>query len=198
MCIYNKHIVIKVIPHVGPQVRAENAQLLDEIERLKREMERRNEADKRHELIRRDSQRSEEARRKAEQDLRSLRDSRGKMLRGLNTQTEITLVQFKRDFENLKKQLQAKDEIIAVQERRIASLIEANCTLRSGLQELQSLPKPEDSDSDLEDGLQFQSSLNGKPAVANGLSGNLEQGGGLSVDLMHVISELGSGRFDQP
>lgn len=175
-------------------MRAENAHLLDELERLKRELEKRKEADKRHELIRRDSQRIEEARRKAEQELRSLRDSRGKILRGLNTQTEITLVQFKRDFENLKKQLEAKDEIIAVQERRITSLIEANCTLRSGLQELQSLAKHEDSDSDMDEDFQFQ---NGKPAVANGLSASLEQSGSLSADLMRVISQLDSGRFDQ-
>ena len=193
----SKHTVIKICPSFFcSQARAENAHLLDELERLKREIEKRNEADKRHEVIRRDSQRTEEARRKAEQELRSLRDSRGKILRGLNTQTEITLVQFKRDFENLKKQLQAKDEIIAVQERRIASLIEANCTLRSGLQELQSLAKHEDSDSDLDDDFHFQ---NGKPVVANGLSANLEQsgGGGLSADLMRVISQLDSGRFDQ-
>lgn len=178
-------------------MRAENAYLLDEIERLKRDLDKRNETEKRYELMRRDSLRTEEARRKAEQELRSLRDSRGKILRGLNTQTEITLVQFKRDFENLKRQLQAKDEIIAVQERRIASLIEANCTLRSGLQELQSLAKHEDSDSDLDDEFQFQ---NGKPTVTNGLSANLEQSepGSLSADLMHVISQLDSGRFDLP
>ena len=42
----------------------------------------------------------------------------------------------------------AKDEIISVQERKIVSLIEANSTLRSGLHDLITLPKTEESDSD--------------------------------------------------
>ena len=55
-----------------------------------------------------------------------------------------------------KKQLQSKDEIISIQERRIVSLIEANCTLRSGLQELRGLPKHRDSNSDLEEAKRMQ------------------------------------------
>lgn len=164
------------------------------LEKQRREVERESEK------TRKDSAKAEEARRKAEQDLKGLRDSRGKILRGLNTQTEIALVQFKRDFENLKRQLQAKDEIIAVQERKIASLVEANCTLRNGLQELHALPKHEDSDSDMEDDLHMhslqssQGSQNGKP-VTNGLSVS-QSTPTLNSDLMHVISQLDSGRFD--
>ena len=96
--------------------------------------------------------RTEEAKRKSEHELKNLKDNRGKILRGSNTQTEIALVQFRRDFEHLQKQLQAKKEIIHIQEKKIAGLVEANCTLRHRLKELNSLPKHgEDSDSDLEE-----------------------------------------------
>ena len=168
--------------------------------------------------------RAEDVRRNASQDLRNLKDNRGKLLRGLNTQTEITLVQFRRDFEHLKKQLQAKEEIIAVQEKKIGSLIEANCTLRSGLQELQTLPKQEDSDSDLEEEIQrriqetlatrMSGALNGHP-FTNSLSSVNSAGGGGEVanellpsgaggdpvsstsnELLRFISQLDSGKFD--
>ena len=167
------------------QLRAENALLLDEVERLKREVDRqRREVERENERVRR----AEEARRKAEQELKSIRDSRGKILRGLNTQTEITLVQFKRDFDNLKKQLKAKDDIIAVQERKVASLVEANCTLRNGLQVLQNLPKHEDSESDDADEEVVRRVSNGLPESQSTPT--------LSSDLMQMISKLDSGRFD--
>ncbi len=191
------------------QLIAENAYLIEEIDRLKAEMnDHRREIQQERDRMRRDVARAEETSRKAEQDLKILRDSRGKVLRGLNTQTEITLVQFRRDFENLKKQLQAKDEIIAMQERRMASLVESNCTLRSGLQELQALPKHEDSDSDELDEQEYQEQLRliqnpgaiggagraggGKGVVTNGVHGNPHE----SSDLLQVISQLDSGRFD--
>ena len=180
------------------QLRAENARLVDEVERLKRELEQqREEAERENERLRRDLTKVAETRKMVDHELKSLRDSRGKILRGLNTQTEIALVQFKRDFENLKKQLQSKDEIISIQERRIVSLIEANCTLRSGLQELQGLPKHEDSDSDLEEeAKRMQNSyLSGghKPLTnSHPSSPGVAQGS----ELKRVISQLDSGKFE--
>ena len=179
------------------QLTAENARLVDEVERLKRELEKqREEAEIENERLRRDLTKVAETRKMVDHELKSLRDSRGKILRGLNTQTEIALVQFKRDFENLKKQLQSKDENISIQERRIVSLIEANCTLRSGLQELQGLPKHEDSDSDLEEARRMQNSYlsGGHKPLTNGhpSSPGVAQGS----ELMRVISQLDSGKFE--
>ena len=156
----------------------------------------------------------EEAKRQSDHDLRHVKDSRGKVYRGLNTQTEIAMVQFKRDFENMKRQLQAKDEIISLQEKKIASLVEANCTLRSGLQELNALPRHNSSDSDLEDDIEMgASSLDfGSRGILNGhthaihsnssVVGPLpnynhhDEHSGVNPDLLRVISQLDSGRFD--
>lgn len=180
------------------QLRAENSRLVEEVEQLKRELEKqREEAERENERLRRDLGKVAETRKMVDHELKSLRDSRGKILRGLNTQTEIALVQFKRDFENLKKQLQSKDEIISIQERRIVSLIEANCTLRSGLQELQGLPKHEDSDSDLEEeAKRMQNSYlsGGHKPLTNGHPSS--PGVGQGSELMRVISQLDSGKFD--
>ncbi len=191
----------------SPQLRAENTYLIEEIDRLKAEMNnQRRDMLRERDQMRKEVARAEEVSKKSELDLKALRDGRGKVLRGLNTQTEITLVQIKRDFDNLKQQLQAKDEIIAMQERRISSLVEANCTLRGGLQELQALPKHEGSDSDEMDEEEFQEQLRtiqsagvgtdrgvgGRPLVTNGVHGNQS----VSSDLLQVISQLGSGRFD--
>lgn len=147
--------------------------------------------------------RLEEERRRSENELKILKDSRGKILRGLNTQTEIALIQFRRDFEHLRKQLQAKDEIITVQERRIASLIESNSTLRSGLQELNSIPKHDDSDSDDldEDVKARMAELEQSEKLVNGHSMSASTGPGrglatLNPELQHVISQLEGGRFD--
>ena len=181
-------------------LRAENSRFVEEVEQLKRELEnfsQREEAERENERLRRDLGKVAETRKMVDHELKSLRDSRGKILRGLNTQTEIALVQFKRDFENLKKQLQSKDEIISIQERRIVSLIEANCTLRSGLQELQGLPKHEDSDSDLEEeAKRMQNSYlsGGHKPLTNGHPSS--PGVGQGSELMRVISQLDSGKFD--
>ena len=154
----------------------------------------------------------EEAKRQSDHDLRHVKDSRGKVYRGLNTQTEIAMVQFKRDFENLKRQLQAKDEIISLQDKKIASLVEANCTLRSGLQELNALPR-HSSDSDMDDDLEIGGSsldfmsrgINGHTHAILGNSSvvgplpnysNHDDHSGVNPDLLHVISQLDSGRFD--
>lgn len=140
--------------------------------------------------------RAEEARRKSEHELKNLRDSRGKILRGLNTQTEIALVQFRRDFEHLQKQLQAKDEIIHIQEKKIASLVDANCTLRRGLKDLNSLPKHEDSDSDLEEEIRqsIQSLSNGNGHLPGVVGGSAS--GTLSAELQQAIAQLDSGKFE--
>lgn len=80
---------------------------------------------------------SEELRKKSEDSIRSLRENRGKVLRGLSTQTEIATAQLERDFEYLKKQIETKNELIKLQERKVKSLVEANCTLRNGLEQVQ-------------------------------------------------------------
>lgn len=174
-------------------MRDENTRLRDEIDILKRQLRKQQEDyDKEIEKLKR----AEEARRKSEHELKTLRDSRGKILRGLNTQTEIALVQFKRDFDHLQKQLHDKDEIIHAQERKITSLVESNCTLRHGLKELNSLPKHEDSDSDLEE--EIRQSIQ---ALSNG-NGHLPPGGAagsqlpLNAELQRVISQLEGGKFE--
>jgi predicted RNase H-like nuclease (RuvC/YqgF family) len=80
---------------------------------------------------------SEDLKKKSEANYRSLCENRGKVLRGLNTQTEIAKAQFQRDFEALKKQLETKDEIIQMQERKLKTLMDANCMLRNGLEQVQ-------------------------------------------------------------
>lgn len=142
--------------------------------------------------------RTEEAKRKSEHELKNLKDNRGKILRGLNTQTEIALVQFRRDFEHLQKQLQAKDEIIHIQEKKIAGLVEANCTLRHGLKDLNALPKHDDSDSDLEEEIRqsIQALSNGNGHLPPGIVGGSASGGPLSSELQKAIAQLDSGKFE--
>ena len=155
----------------------------------------------------------EESKRQSDHDLQHVKESRGKVFRGLNTQTEIAMVQFKRDFDSMKRQLNAKDEIISMQEKKISSLVEANCTLRTGFQELNSLPRQTSSDSDMDDDIQIigdygsRSILNGHthsihsnstmsvplPSYSTSSHGNSS---GVSSDLLQVISQLGSGKFD--
>lgn len=80
---------------------------------------------------------SEAMRKKHEQLNKSLRENRGKVLRGLNTQTEIAIVQFKQDFEYMKKQLETKDETIRTQDKKILKLTEDNLALRNGLEHVE-------------------------------------------------------------
>ena len=150
----------------------------------------------------------EEAKRQSDHDLRHVKESRSKVFRGLNMQTEIATLHLKKDFERLNKRLQAKDEIIECQEKKIASLMEANSTLRNGLQELNSLPRHAGSDSDLDEdetSLEFgvvngnahatysNSSVTGSMPNFNNSHDNTS---GVNTDLLHVISQLGSGKFD--
>ena len=160
------------------QLRLENEKLQSEVERLHKELAR-----------------TDDQRKKTEHELHTLRDSRGKILRGLNTQTEIALVQLKRDFENMRKQLLAKDEVINVQDRKIASLIEANSTLRSGLQDLLSLPKDASGSEEEGEGEEMAVSLARGP-IANGHHANTSPNAH-SADLFKIISLLDSGKFDQ-
>ena len=167
--------------------------LHEEIERLKRQLSKQQEEhDKEMERLRK----ADEARRKSEHELKNMKDNRGKILRGLNTQTEIALVQFKRDFDHLQKQLQAKDEIILIQEKKIAGLVEANCTLRHGLKDLNSLPKHDESDSDLEEEIRqnIQSLSNGNGHLMG--APESDQVPPLNSDLQKVISQLDSGKFE--
>lgn len=170
--------------------------LLQEIEKLRLQVKTQQQvAERETERLRKELTRSEDQRKKAEHDLQTLRESRGKILRGLNTQTEIALVQVKRDFENMRKQLLAKDEIISVQERKIASLIEANGTLRAGLQDLLSLPK-DNSGSEDEGEAEVQRRDSLPEALSNGHHPN-ESPSAHSADLFRIISLLDSGKFDQ-
>ena len=160
----------------------------------------------------------EESKRQLDHDLKHVKESRGKVFRGLNTQTEIAKVQFKRDFENMKKQLQTKDEIITLQERKISSLVDENCTLRQGFQALTSLPKRDssDSDTDLDDeellkGMGSKRSSVQGGGIVNGHSLSIhsnatmstplpnyatrETSTGVNPDLLQVISQLDSGKF---
>ena len=180
------------------QLRSENSKLREEISRLKHELARQQEEnDREMEKLKR----AEEAKRQSEHELKNLKDNRGKILRGLNTQTEIALVQFKRDFEHLQKQLQAKDEIIHIQEKKIAGLVEANCTLRHGLKDLNSLPKHgEDSDSDLEEeirqSIQSLGIRNGNGHLPAGVVGGSAPPGPLTSELQKAIAQLDSGKFE--
>ena len=105
--------------------------------------------EKENEKLKQEIATSETSRKKAEANLRSLRENRGKVLRGLNTQTEIAMVQFRRDFEYLKKQVEMKDETILLQERKIKSLLEANCSLRNGVEQTQGLETESEDDEGL-------------------------------------------------
>ncbi len=183
--------------------RIENTHLREQLESLRKQLSRK------HEKTDKDSDKMrklEEERRRSDHELKNLRDSRGKILRGLNTQTEIALIQFGRDFEHLRKQLVAKDEIIAMQERRIAGLIESNTTLRMGLAELNSIPRHEDSDSDddLDDELRTRIAeleRSDRDRLVNGHAMALSTGPGrerssLNPELQEVISQLEGGKFD--
>ena len=201
MLIYRLTLLSRLDDHASmAELRAENAYLRDEVALLRKQLSRQHEeTEKENERLRK----LEEDRRRSEHELKNLRDSRGKILRGLNTQTEIALIQFRRDFEHLRKQLQAKDEIIAVQERRIASLIEANTTLRSGLQELNSLPRHEDSDSDeLDEEVRARmAEIERSEGLVNGHTMAVSTGPGresssFNAELQQVISQLEGGKFD--
>ena len=92
----------------------------------------------------------------------------------------------------MREQLLAKDKIIAVQERKISGLVEANATLRSGLQDLLSLPK----DASESEGEDERERLRHSPSEAAYANGHLSPAAH-SADLHRMISLLGSGQFDQ-
>ena len=139
-------------------------------------MKRAEHAERENKELRRNLVSAEGLQRRAEETSKSLKDNRGKILRGLNTQTEIALVQFKRDFEFMKQQLESKDHLIQVHERKIKALVEANCTLRNGMHHR---PRPLEDESEEE----------GIGPVPNGV----EEGvGGAAVqnDLAKFIKQL--------
>ena len=177
------------------RLKEENAQMKYELERLQQKLDQQSIKD--NDKLRR----MEESKRQSDHDLRHLKESRGKIFRGLNTQTEIAMVQFKRDFENLKKQLEAKDAIISIQDKKIASLVEANRTLRSGFQELNSLPahsSDSDLDEDEENSYMPSGILNGHGVIPGSMPNynSHDDPSGVNPDLLRVISQLGSGKFD--
>lgn len=199
-------------------IRIENARLLHTNARLQQDLELlqskldqfSEDSSKENDKLRK----TEEAKRQADHDLHHVKESRSKVFRGLNKQTEIVKVQFKRDIENLKKQIQTKDRIIVLQERKIAGLVEENCTLRHGFEALNSLPKHDSSDSDMEEEEIRKSSLHHSTSTGllNGHThaihtnasfpgplpnyANRENPANLNPDLLQVISRLDSGKFD--
>ena len=117
---------------------------------------------------------SETLRKKAETDVKSLRENRGKVLRGLSTQTEIATAQFRRDFDHMKKQLESKEEVIALQEKKIKSLVESNCTLRNGLEQVQGGPLVGgNAESEDEEGVHSSLVLNGHSRRVNPVQAEL-------------------------
>ena len=192
------------------QLQHDNVQLQHDMELLQRKLEYLGEdSSKENDRLRK----LEEAKRQADHDLHHVKESRGKVFRGLNMQTEIVKVQVKRDFDNLKKQLQIKDDIIIHHERKIAGLVEEICTLRHGFQVLNSLPKHDSSDSDLDEEESKMSSLHhSSSALLNGHThaihtnasfpgplpnyASRDDPANLNPDLLQVISQLDSGKFD--
>lgn len=137
-----------------------------------------------NERLKKSLMRAELIQKRAEKDAKTLRENRGKILRGLNTQTEIALVQFKRDFENLKRQMQTKDEIIRAQDTKIKSLNKTVCSLRHGLQKKASrLPQDSERSSDDDD--------DDDEFLPNGHSMQFHS------ELNKFIRELDSGRFNE-
>lgn len=120
---------------------------------------------------------AENGQKRAEETAKSLKENRGKVLRGLSTQTEIAIAQFRKDLDYMSKQLESKDEIIRLHEKKIKTLIEANCTLRNGLQ--MANRNMHDSESEEE---------NGFGSVPNGIGDG--SGGPVQTDLANFIKQL--------
>ena len=156
------------------QLTAENSDLIQERDKMKMEIlelrDRLQDIEKDNEGLRNDLALSETLRKKAEAEVKSLKENRGKVLRGLSTQTEIATAQFRLDFENLKKQLESKEEVIALQEKKIKSLIESNCTLRNGLEQVQG---PGNIESEDDEGVQSSLVLNGHSRRVNPVQAEL-------------------------
>ena len=194
------------------QLRLENMKLQEELERLKLQSRVQQEtAERETRRLHAELARYDYRVKRSEQELQMLKESRGKILRGLNTQTEVALVQLRRDFEHMRTQLLAKDEIIHVQEKRIASLQEANGTLRVGLQDLVALPKDQQSGSEGEGSEESEGGGGGGgihgsrsgEGVPNGHQAHVvspgahTSPGAHSADLYRMITLLDSGKFDQ-
>lgn len=131
-----------------------------------------------NERLRRDMQ-------KLEQELRGMKESRGKVLRGLHTQAEVTTLQVKKDIDNLQRQIVERDEEIQALKVKVVTLTEANLSL-TNTQELKKTSNSgtENDHSYLADNLK---SRNGSD-LGDLLSPN--------SDLVHMISKLGSGKFE--
>lgn len=156
---------------------AENSDLIQERDKMKLEIlqlrDRLQDVEKDNEGLRNDLALSETLRKKAETEVKSLKENRGKVLRGLSTQTEIATAQFRLDFESLKKQLESKEEVIALQEKKIKSLIESNCTLRNGLEQVQGAPSMGNIESEDDEGVQSSLVLNGHSRRVNPVQAEL-------------------------
>ena len=87
------------------------------------------------------------------------------------------MVQFRRDIELLRGQLESKDEVIRLHEKKIKVLIEANCTLRNGMHH--HMPRPQEDESEEEN------SLGPGGPVPNGVDGANVQN-----DLAKFIKQL--------
>ena len=191
------------------QLRQENSKLVEQSERLKLHSRvQQDTAEREMGRLHAELARYENRVKRMEQEFQ---ETRGKLFKGLNTQTEVALVQLTRDFENMRTQLLAKDEIIGAQERKIAiqdakiaSLVEANGTLRAGLQDLLSLPKEQETESEEEEGEGEEGGGETRHHSRSGGEGGVPNGhlvhpspGAHSADLYRMISLLDSGKFDQ-
>lgn len=123
---------------------------------------------------------------KLEQELRGMKESRGKVLRGLHTQAEVTTLQVKKDIDNLQRQIVERDEEITALRRKVVTLTEANHHLASA----QELKRTISTENDHDSRSYLAESLKSK----NGSDlGDLLSPGS---DLVHMISRLGSGKFE--
>lgn len=167
------------------ELTAENSHLLEELERLKQELgdskAKTRVIEQENETLKRNLLKAEILQKRAEEVAKSLKENRGKILRGLNTQTEIALAQFTRDFEYMKKQLETKDEAIRMQEKKIKSLLEADCTLRNGVQRGHGVSHLPESESD-DEGLHMHSQLTNGHTISPTSS--------LQMDLAKFIKQL--------
>ena len=131
-----------------------------------------------NEKLRRDMQ-------KLEQELRGMKESRGKVLRGLHTQAEVTTLQVKKDIDNLQRVIAERDEEIVALRKKVVTLTDANYSLANA----QELKRTKSTENDCD-----RSYLTDSLKSKNGSDlGDLLSPGS---DLVHMISRLGSGKFE--
>ena len=126
---------------------------------------------------------------KLEQELRGMKESRGKVLRGLHTQAEVTTLQVKKDMDNLQRQITERDEEIQALRVKVVTLTEVNLSLIN-TQQLRRTSNCGGTENDHNTTSYLAENLKGR----NGSDlGDLLSPGS---DLGQMISQLGSGKFE--